>query len=315
MDTVERRIGRIAFIQNDTGDCDLPRTHVYANMLLRLSGTLTIGTANATAVVGYSPLSLIKKVLLVLNGEDGIKSFSGKLSYIQNKMDSAVAGEKVAPGLTVGAHSFSGTLKVHFELPGYPEDRKLITRLNSALLTGLILYVQFGQGSDLVTPDATTTLTISNCKVEVFGLEYPDVDAQRVYSILKETTKRQPVTALDEDLRLKITTQNQIVLITLNAVDNSVDNDSLVKKVTAVVDGTSFKRVWDWTALKEATKQFFKIAPETGIACLVFDVNRDLNNVLRLAGTGSFELVFDVGAPTGTAYIDVLVREIIPYAG
>ena len=315
MDTIKRRIGRIPFIKSDVGDEELPRTHVYADMLLRLSGTLTIGVADATAVIPYTPLSLIKQVRLVLNGEDGIKSYDGKICFIQNKLDVQAEGEKVAPGLTVGDHPFSGTLKVHFELPGYPDGWELITRLNSALLTELTIQILFGQESDLVTPDATTTLAISGCKVEIFGEEYPDVEAQRVYSIFKETVKKLPVTALDNELALKITSQNQIQSITLLSVDNGVDNDDLVNKVSAVVDGTGFKRVLDWDTLKEETKQFYKIAPETGIACLIFDRSKNLAKVLRLAGTGSFELVFDVNEPTGTAYIQALVREIIPYAG
>jgi len=270
---------------------------------------------DATAVVPFTPLSLIKQVRLVLNGEDGIKSYPGKLCFIQNKLDARVEGEKVAPGLTVGAQPFSGTLKVHFELPGYPDVWKFISRLNSALLTELTIEILFGQGSDLVTPDATTTLVISGCKVEIFGLEYPDVEAQRVYSIFKETTKKLNVTALDDDLRMKITSQNQIQSIMLLVVDDSLDDDDLVNRVSAVVDGTGFKRVLDWDTLKEETKQFYGIAPETGVACLIFDKSKNLSEVLRLAGTGSFELVFDVNAPTGTAYIQALVREIIPYAG
>lgn len=315
METIKRRIGRIDFIKSDVGDEELPRTHVYADMLLRLSGTLTIGVLAATGVVGYSPLSLIKKVRLVLNGEDGIKAYDGKICFIQNKLDAAIEGEKVAPGTTVAAHPFSGTLVVHFELPGYPEYWKEITRLNSALLSELTLEILFGQESDLVTPDATTTLAISGCKVEIFGLEYPDVEAQRVYSVLKETTKRVKVTAADDELRQKITSQFQIQSITLLSVDNDLDNDDLVNKVQAVVDGTGFKRTLDWDTMKEDTKQFYGIAPETGVACLIFDVHKNMANVLRLTGTGSFELVFDVNAPTGNAYIELLVREIVPYAG
>lgn len=315
MESVERRLGRIAFIKNDFGDCDLARANPYKGFLLRLTGTLTVGTANATAVVPFSPLSLIKKVLLTLNGEHAIKSYSGKLSYIQDRLDEAVAPEKVAPGLTVGVQTFSGCLKVNFELPAYPEDRKLISRLHSGLLTGLVLQILFGQESDLVTPDATTTLAISGCQVEIISFEYVDLDAQRVYSIFQETTKRQMVTGADSDLRVKITSQNQIVSILLNSVNNSLDNDSLVTKVSAVVNGTEFKKVLSWQVLKEQTAKHYGIVPETGIVSLVFDKDKDLNNLLRLAGTGIFEIVFEVIAPTGTAYIDMLVREIVAYAG
>jgi hypothetical protein len=315
MEPIERRLGLIDYIANDVGDKSLPRVHAYKDMLLRLSGTLTIGTAAATALKGYTPLSLLKKIRLVVNGEDGIKSYDGKLDFIQNGLDAGVDGERVAPGLTVAAHPFSGTLKVHFELPAYPEYWKQITRLNSALLTDLTLQILFGAGSDLVTPDTTTTLVISACKVEIFGLEYPDVEAQRVYSIFKETTKRLSVIAANDELAIPITTKNQILSILLLSVNNSLDSDLLVTKVSAVVDGTSFKKVKDWKAMKEDTKQFYRIAPPTGVACLIFDDEMNMANALRLAGTGSFELVFNVIAPTGVAYIDILIREVVAFAG
>lgn len=314
MEPIERRLERIDFVKNDVGSKPLPRTHVYKNMLLRLSGQLVIGTNPATSVVPYAPASLIKAVRLILNGEDTIKTFSGKLCFIQNKMDIAVAGELVPPGTTVATHDFSCALVVNFELPAYADAWAFVSRLNSALLSELTMEILFGQETDLVV-QGTAVLTIQNCRVEVFGLEYPDVEAQRVYSIFKESTKRQPVTGADDDLRVKITSQNQIISIMLNSVNNSVDADTLVTKVSAVVDGTTFKKVLDWKSLKEQTKQFYRIAPETGIASLVFDKNMNLSDVLRLAGTGSFELVFTVIAPTGTAYIDMLVRELVPYAG
>lgn len=315
METIQRRLAKIDFVENEAVDKGLPRTHVYADMLLRLAGTLTIAVADATAVVGYTPLSLIKKVRLVLNGEDTIKSIDGKLQFIQNKLDAGAEGEKEAPGLTIGAHTFSGTLKVHFELPKYDPFWKRVSRLNSALLTELSMEIQFGDGEDLVTPDATTTLAISGCSVEVWGLEYPDPEAQRVYSVFKESTKTLSITKADDDLRMDITSKNQIQSITILAIDNSIDDDDIINRVSAVVDGTEFRKGnVSWDALKEETKQFYGIAPETGVACLIFDSDKDMANILRLAGTGSFELVFDVNAPTGTASIEVLIREIIPYA-
>ncbi len=316
MDAIRRRIGKIDFVENDTNDKRLARTHVYANMLLRLSGTLTVGVADATAVIGYSPISLIKKVRLVLNGEQGVKAFNGKIYWIQNKLDRQSAGEKVAPGLTIGAQTFSGALRVHFELPGYLDFWKEITRLNSALLTELTLEIEFGDAEDLVTPDATTTLAISGCKVEIWGLEYPDPEAQKVYSMFKETTKKKVITGADDDLRVEITTKNPIASILILARDNSLDDDDIINKVTAVVDGTDYRRGFiDWKTLKEETKDFYGIDPETGVACLIFDTDKNMENILRLAGTGSFELVFDVKAPTGVADIELLVREVIPYAG
>lgn len=316
MDAIKRRLARIDFVENDTNDKGIARTHVYANMLLRLSGNLTIGVADATAVIGFSPLSLIKKVRLVLNGEDGIKIFDGKIYWIQNKLDSRVAGEKVAPGLTIGVQPFSGALKVHFELPKYSDFWKEITRLNSALLTELTLEILFGDAEDLVTPDATTTLAISGCKVEVWGLEYPDPEAQKVYSIFKETTKKKVITAQDDDFRMEITSKNPIASILILARDNSLDDDDIINKVTAVIDGTDYRRGFiDWDTVKEETKEFYGIAPETGVACLIFDTDKNMKNILRLAGTGSFELVFDVNAPTGVADIQLLIREVIPYAG
>lgn len=314
LETIERTLKKIAYVENDVGSEELDKAHVYARYLLRLSGTVTVGVADATAVISYAPLSLIKKVRLILNGEDRIKSLEGKLHWIQNKLDKQVAGEKTAPGLTIGAQVFSGAIVVDFELPGY-ENMKKVTRLNSALLQGLSMEILFGDAEDLLTPDATTTLVMSGVKVEITALEYPGIEAQRIYSIFKESIKKLNIVALDDDLRLPITTKNQILSITLLAVNNSLDSDTVVNKVQAVVDGTDFKRSYDWNTLKERTKEFYGIAPETGVACLIFDVDRDLSKALRLAGTGSFELIFDVDAPTGTAYIQALVREIIPYSG
>jgi len=315
LEPIERKLKKIDYTENDVGSVELDKAHVYARYLLRLTGTVTVGVADATAVIGYAPLSLLKKVRLILNGEDRIKSLEGKLHWIQNKLDKAVAGEKVAPGLTIGAQVFSGALLVDFELPGYPSAKKYITRLNSALLQGLSMEILFGDEEDLLTPDATTTLVMSACKVEINAVEYPDLEAQRVYSIFNESIKKLPVIAEDDDLHLPITTKNQILQITLLTVDNSIDVDTLVNKVQAVVDGTDFRKTYDWYTLKERTKEFYGVAPETGVASLIFDIDKDLSKALRLAGTGSFELVFDVNTPTGTSYIQALVREIIPYSG
>lgn len=314
LETIERTLKKIAYVENDVGSVELDKAHVYARFLLRLSGTVTVGVADATAVISYAPLSLIKKVRLILNGEDRTKSLEGKLHWIQNKLDIQVAGEKIAPGVAVGAQVFSGALVVDFELPGYKSMKK-VTRLNSALLQGLSMEILFGDAEDLLTPDATTTLVMSGTKVEISALEYPGLEAQRIYSIFKESIKKLSIIAVDDDLRLPITTKNQILSITLLAVNNSLDSDTVVNKVQAVVDGTDFKKSYDWNTLKERTKNHYGIAPETGVACLIFDVDKDLSKALRLAGTGSFELIFDVDAPTGVAYIQALVREVIPMGG
>lgn len=148
----------------------LPKTRMLAKIALVVEGTLTIGTAAATALARFSPYSLLRRVQVSINNGFNPVNISGGELYLTNiakhngVVFKPVAGNErtIAPLLTIGSHPF----RFVAEMP--------IT-LNERDIVGLILLqneetvvtvnVDIGPLASLVTPAGTTVLSIPSLTI------------------------------------------------------------------------------------------------------------------------------------------------------
>lgn len=309
MKTIERSLGDIAYLDGQKAYLELPKDYWYRTLYCYLSGTVTIGTAAATALRLESPLSLIKTIDLVLNGKDVIKSLPLNAYYHWTKVRHRTAPTFTAPGLTVAAQAFAAGFAIDLGLADGMS--KVDTMLKAKGASTLQLGVDWQTSTlGLVVPDVTTTLTMSNTKLSVVSNEAFNVDNKIVFPINREYSLNMPISATGI-YQLKLPTGNMFWALLIKATDNGALSDAVINKIT-VKSGTEVFRYYSSSkALKETLKIDKSIETlSTGYYLVHFTRDGLMSEALdaRLMS----ELVIEFDATYGTnSTIEVYPQEIV----
>jgi len=309
MKTIERSIGEIAYVDGQKSYLEIPKDYWYRQIICYLSGSVAIGTAAATALRLESPLSLIKNVDLVLNGKDVIKSMPCNAFYHWTKVRHGVAPSFTAPGLTVATHTFAAGFAIDL---GLADGRsKVDTMLKAKGASTLQLGVDWQTSTlGLVTPDTTTTVAISGCKLHLISNEAFNVDDKIVFPINREYSLNMPINASGV-YQLKLPTGNMMYALLIKTVDNGALSDSVINKIT-VKSGTEVFRYYSSAkALKETLKIDRGIETlSTGYYLIHFTRDGLMSEALDARLMSDLIIEFDVTYGTNSA-IEVYPQEIV----
>jgi hypothetical protein len=309
MKTIERSIGDVAYVSGQKVYLDIPRDYWYRQIFLYLSGSVTIGTANATGVRLESPLSLIKRIELVLNGKDTIKSLPFYAIYQKTKVMHQTAPSITVPGLTQAAQAFAAGAILDLGLwDGISKTDTMLKALGASTLQLSVDWETITNG--LVVPDVTTTLTMGNCTLHVISNEAFNVDPKAVFPVNREYSLNMPINA-NGIYQLQLPTGNMYWGLLLRTVDNGALSDGVINKLTVKSGTEVFRYFSKAAALKETFKTEKSIESlTTGYYWVPFTRDGLLSEALdaRLMSN----LILEIDATFGTATtIEVFPQEII----
>lgn len=162
----ERPVGTIPFTSGQIGaKLQIPRDNPLRWIALRFRFGLTT-TATAPTYTEDDIQNLIKKIRLVMNGNDIKFNVSARLDYYIEKFEKRTAPFKIAPTSSVSTTADAVvTLLIDFATNRLNENDKSALLL-ADVLSSLDLLIDWGTSADLASANAPT-INASECTVEI----------------------------------------------------------------------------------------------------------------------------------------------------
>lgn len=305
----------IPYAENAPSSVNLHEGRRYREFLCRLSGTLNIGTAVATAVKEDAPYGLLRELEIMVNGNVPIKTLSGKALLELTALRSRCLPTLAAPGTGTGNHAFSGLFLVPLWLPdaGLGMDSTLLSATREAGVTGITMQAQWNDAQSLVTPGGSTVLTwTTEPTIEVVSHDLAKDPANPRYAVHRERTIIQPVSSSTDRLLVDINSgpTRKVVSVLIIAREAGARTNGIINNI-AVETENDVRYKMSATMNREATDMFHE--RETARAG-VYKVDIAPRNLIghgaELSGLSAFDLVLDVTAGAASE-LEIIVQEVI----
>lgn len=248
------------FAANAPVSFDLPRDSVYKEIVLDLQYRFTTnGTGAITTPFIDSPWTLIKRIELIADGKDTIKSYDGPTLHQINYFDYGVF--PAANEIAIAANGDTGTqhamLIIALESPGmeFPQH----TWLDARKLSSLELRVNFGAGAADLAVTVPATVTINQFQLTPFGHEILDIDLGSTFSVNQEVMTQQafPATAATQR-RFRMNVGNFYRRVFLSTKDANgrltsaeADASDRLTRIALIENGIFTRRNWGSGMLKQ----------------------------------------------------------------
>ena len=217
----ERPIGSVPYITNTTQVLVVPRDKPIRRITMRVVLSLTT-TATAPTYTEDDMLNVIKKIRLVMNGNDNKFNVNARLWFYVEQYEKGTQVQRIAPTTTISTTADA----VVTLIADFAQDRKneddFTALLPARRLSSLNLEIDWGGTTDIATANAPTINVASKIIVEIreaFG-------TVEEYNEKGEVVKSTDVNDLDYlDIREGMDT------LLIDANYSSYDNSSLKKNV------------------------------------------------------------------------------------
>lgn len=310
-----RRLGSIDYSANGVKSMDLPRATLYQYLGLRLSGLVTIITANATAWAD-APFSLIRRIEVVADGKDTIKSIDGETLALFMRIFGGTAMSASAMPTVVGAsQAFNAYLTLPFEMPR--AVRPIDTLLNSKRLSTLELRITWGDVTSAYSANSGNA-TFASVALDVELFESFGIESD--FAVFKQLLISKDVTSVTADMQVLLPVGNLYRGFLIRAVNygaspanvdpgtgsNAIINNIQLKSGTEVYVNRKGLSLQD-----DNKRQYGQESWPAG--CYVLDFSPDglLTESLDARPLSSLEMVFDVSNPATSNKIKVYPLEVI----
>ena len=309
MQLFHRKLPQLSFSENNTVSIDLPRNYPYHRIVCRLSGTFTIGTAAATALLDRNPLGIIKKLEIIANGKDTIKSLTGKDLYNISNVNWRTAPTLTPTGITVAGHAFVAEFTIDFARPSGKQP--IDTLLNSAGLATFQLSVDWGDGEDIVTYDTTTTGAFTNTVIDLTAVESIGGGGNTKFLLNKEYPIEQEVSATASEFQIDLPVGNTYSRLLIQTTDAGVRQSDIINTIS-LQSGQEKFFVMKGADVQAQNKMMYQAESwPAGLYVVDFAPYGSLADVLNVSKANSLELVLDVTKGAGTTLVRVIPQEII----
>lgn len=302
----KRYLGSLTYSANGKSTLEIPKDSFIKKLTLRLRGQCDSGTAVSRSE--NNPCELIKRLEIVANGKDTIKSVSFTNSFLMDKYQSGTMQERAQTPSAVSQsnQAFSATSYVDFDL-----DRdELDTLLPAQELNSLQLIVTWGQATDIDTGTGFNVdfayLDVSleeEGNPEMMGLEAKNM------GVLKEFEISQDVTGSGVQT-IKLPLGNVYQKLFVKVINNSLQDNTLCTDYEVLLNGlqTLRKERFDMSRAEDKTEYGLETI-ENGITIIDFDLAG--SEPIDTVNASSFEVKLNCGSPTGTAKVEVVTQELI----
>jgi len=305
---------------------NLPNDYSIVRLGLRVSGAITIGTANATALQAGGCANVIRNVRLVPKGEirHDLRGYEMKIVNQLFNEDSIVAAE---PALVQAANDFECIVYRDFFMPRLIQAFADRGQLPAHLIRDVQVVVDIGLPEDVVVKDTGTTAVFTGVTIEPFIVQaVPSVTAPAYFVNEKMTAIRdtEDMTATGRK-RIKLPTGNVfrgIILVTKTVTTGTVNDvvafdDTLIDDVRLLSNNTEIigSAGTNYRALKGDNRAGCFLTGE--IAGVVFlDFGRGfspaemLDTTPEVWGNSDLQLEIDVSSVGAGAELSILTLEL-----
>lgn len=329
MKVLERELGTIDYVANQTRTLQLPRNYAYRKIYLKLEAQVDVAGATAGNPKDSCPAQLISSIELRANGRDVIKRIDFETLHRLTQMrygvrpfiDSLPSGFAVQSNVVVGAHAI-----LDFEM--WRAAKPIDTLLDSAGLATLDLIVTFGAGANIMTDAFNGTITVDSATLYVSSLEAVGVPAGTMFMLNKEYQIRSQVNAASTNHQINLPVGNNYRSIVLKTHSNGVQVDTILNNIQLKAGTEVFKNrtarllqcdnrvelgmeVPEDNGSAGAVDHYYQETTLEGYYLLEFVKDGRLTEMLNTGKLSSLELLLDVSHPGTTDFIDVYPCEVV----
>ncbi len=307
-----KRVGSIAFDQNNTKTIKLEPSAIARYLYLRLSGSMNISVGGTATF--ESPLGLLKNIKLTVNGGKTLWTGSGRDLYQWAHHLYGKVGELVAPSGTGAAVAIAAALKIPFEALRLmqPQDSLWDMRPYNEIL----IEITWGSTTDVLT--GGTASINSTTAVDVYVDTTAEL-AEGLGTLLRRVNYvEQTITGTQSDLGIELPQNGILSRLLIRTDRDGAGVDNIVNKLTLRVDDDwDWFRELKWVDIQNDNVQEFQLsgagtgARVTGYAFLDLTEQGRISTALN-AITSKPKLILDVTKTSGTELVRVSLEYFEP---
>lgn len=310
-----RRVGTVQYTPNGVEPLELPRAILYHNLMLRLSGLVDIVTAAGLPFVDSAPFSLIRRLEIIADGKDTLKSIEGEaLKEFGNAFYGSFFEFNQMPTALGPDQAFNAYLILPFEMPR--SRRPIDTLLDSAGLSTLELRVTWGAEANVYETNVANH-TIHTTKLEVSAFQAFGIKSN--FSVFKQLTISKEVNAVTPDMQILMPVGNLYRGLMIRAVNYDVGmpdpgfpSNAIINNIK-VQSGTEVFVNQNADELQDDNKRHFGFEGTWPLGLYIVDFTPDglLSESLDARPLSSLEVILDVNNPATTNRIKISPLEVI----
>jgi hypothetical protein len=293
----------------------IPREFALQDLILIVTGTMTVTTAGAGALRAEQPLSVIRSLEILGSPVGTIKKGDAAGFFRLQHLLKGTPGLLTALG-SVATADFEFHLDIDFELEGIEASRR-DTLLRGKDYTSLDLIINWGDKNDIIS--GATTWALSALQAVLMCHEFRDgvsLNPPRPYKIHKVAQDESPCATATSSFSFPLTGKHTLrgILIKQFTRASGVTNDTpvstIINNVTLELDGDPRAKWSPYSALRGDNKTFFSVETlPTGYAFL--DLMRgSRENEINVNRYSTPKLIFDVNTVTD-GYLKIYPVELI----
>ena len=302
----QRQIDSLTYSANAISTIDIPRAHWGKKLTLLLVGQCDSGSAVSRST--YNPFEIIKRVEIVANGSQTIKSVSGKSIYLQNIYEhGTVPNRTQTPSSTSQSNqAFGGAVTIYFD-----KDTDYIeTLLPTHILSSLQLKITWGAATDI---DSGSGFNIDSLVCYPLLTEEINVgQSTDGVGVLKELELVKTISASGW-MEVELPIGNVYQRVKLLTRDNTAASNTIVSEYEIVKDDLEIIRKvrFDQSRAEDLIEYAVEAANQpTGYTVIDFDLGGSAP--INTKGWSTCKLRLNVStSPTSVADATIVTEEII----
>lgn len=323
-------VGQFTYAELLTEDVNVANTEFLRAIEIEFEGTLAAAGGTTDGALRQDGLlnTILNSILFTANGSDRFISTNGRNEYFRRAIKSGSAGV-LGSVMPVGIASTAQRAHVVIDMDEIATGAKFAGRINAKRLTNLELRVITGQAEvNMVTGgDRTETLAGTFNVYAVWDdggrktVGAPDAFRYRGGG-RRIPLQRLSVVAANNRAEMFMSSGLIIPSIMFLVVDADLRNNDLLNNVEIkvgendVLRDVSYNEIQSQNVERYGLELVAGLPPYDGVVILDFDLDGDMNPAKLLSTVGmkanSVKAVLDVGGPTGTSYVDMVVYAIDP---
>lgn len=322
---MRKQAASLDFSANNRVSEPLARGFLYRELYLRLTGQLTVSIANNTAAktLRGDEWALIRKVELIANGTDVIKSIDGNALWWLNFFKYGAAPKTtalLADGATANP-AFDSVLILPIWMPR--SVKPLDTALDSSKLSSLEIVITFGDHTSI---NASATGFTTTPRVDVSSLESFNPGGNLTTSSWRNFTIEKEITASNSRFQVQLPVGKMFRSFMINTTDAGVDQGDIMTNLKLISGTTVFADLscgddvlHQVSRLRTGTLQSVsrRGTPNDNAGWYHLDLVTDgfLTEAIDTLGFSEFLLEADVTVGGGSTKMVIYPDEIVPVRG
>lgn len=162
----ERPIGQIDYVTNFTKFLEIPRDRTIRRIVMRFILNITTGGV-APTYTEDDILNVIKKIRLVLNGNDNKFNVNARLWFYVEQFEKQTQVQRVAPTSTISTTADAEVVLIADFAQQRTNEDDVSSLLAARRFASIRLEIDWGGTADLATANAPTINVASRCLVEI----------------------------------------------------------------------------------------------------------------------------------------------------